>query len=165
MDSTRFGEQPGVSQGLAAAQPTAAEGAPNVEGESWILFVDDERSVRRVGERALVGAGHQVLLAEDGFAALELFERYGSRISLVVLDLTMPRMSGAETLSALRAIDPRVRVVLSSGYSTEEATRCLGEQRPTCFIQKPYRVAQLLETVEAILAQPGTEQDTHQSHS
>lgn len=153
MDSTRFGRQPGVARGLAATQPTPNDDAVNGESESWILFVDDERSVRRVGERALVGAGHQVLLAEDGCAALKLFERYGSRISVVVLDLTMPRMSGAETLCALRAIDPRVRVVLSSGYSTEEATRNLGGQQPTRFIQKPYRVAQLLETVEAVLAQ------------
>ncbi len=102
---------------------TSAANADEFASGRKVLVVDDEAFVRKVAQRVLKRAGFEVLLAEDGATAVELFRQHASAIQLVLLDLTMPDMDGEQTFKALRAIDPQVNVVLSSGYDEASTTR------------------------------------------
>jgi CheY-like chemotaxis protein len=117
-----------------------------------ILLVDDEEYVRRLAERALTRRGYRVLLANDGAEAVEAFRKERRNIDLVVLDLTMPVMDGRQAMDAIRAIDPSVKVVLSSGFAEHDlSTR--GESGDAIFLQKPYLPSQLLEVVAEAVGQ------------
>jgi CheY-like chemotaxis protein len=89
-----------------------------------------------------------VVLAEDGQRAVDLFRQMPEGVSVVLLDLTMPGLSGRETLRQLRAVCPGVRVVLSSGYNQSEVTRRFTGKGLAGFIQKPYTAAQLVEKIK-----------------
>jgi CheY-like chemotaxis protein len=80
-----------------------------------------------------------------------VFERHADEIRLVLLDMTMPRMNGEETFRELRRIRPGCLIILSSGYNEAEATSHFLETGPAAFLQKPYRQADLLEMVAAVL--------------
>ena len=112
-----------------------------------VLVVDDEPMIREFAVAALGRAGFEVMTAADGLEAVELFRRDPDRIDVVVLDLTMPHLSGDETFRELRVIRPDVRVILSSGYDESEATSRLAGKGLVGFIQKPYRTAELVRTV------------------
>jgi CheY-like chemotaxis protein len=88
-----------------------------------ILIADDEEMVRRAARAALQTAGYRVVEAEDGLAALDLFRRYGDEIALVLLDMTMPILSGDEAVHHMMKIRPDAVVVASSGYGELEAER------------------------------------------
>lgn len=119
-----------------------------------VLFVDDEAAIRDLGKRILERAGLEVLLAEDGQEAVEVFERAQDRIGLVVLDLVMPRMNGREAFRALRELRPGLPIILSSAYSEQEVVEGL-EAGNARFIQKPYRAHDLVALVRESLA-PGS---------
>jgi DNA-binding response OmpR family regulator len=112
-----------------------------------VLLVDDEEAVREMVGEILEQAGFEVLRAEDGSRGLALFGANRPRVDVVLLDLSMPGLSGEETLRRLREIEPGVRVVLSSGYDADEARRKFGVSAPFAFIQKPYRPEQLLAEI------------------
>jgi two-component system cell cycle sensor histidine kinase/response regulator CckA len=116
-----------------------------------VLIVDDEEAVRELATQVL-GDAYEVETASDGVAALERYKSGGPRVDLVVLDLTMPRMSGEETFRALQALDPKVRVVLSSGYNQHDASSRFGGRGLAGFLQKPYRARDLLDVVASGLA-------------
>lgn len=138
--------RPAVS--LAPTGPAA--GAPGAH--ELLLVVDDEERVRGVARRTLERSGYRVLEAGSGEAALELLEGEARGAALVLLDLTMPGMGGEEALRELRRRRPHLPVVLSSGYGAESATRRLAApSRPDAFVQKPYRGATLVRTVEEVL--------------
>jgi PAS domain S-box-containing protein len=122
-----------------------------VEGRGTILVVEDEEVVSNLLLEALTRAGYEVLLAENGEAALRIFPRHASRISLVLLDLVMPVMSGEEVLPHLLTMKPGVPVIVSSGQDEQECMRKLQEPRVAGFLQKPYMPALLLAKVQAIL--------------
>jgi signal transduction histidine kinase len=119
-------------------------------GSETILLVEDQAMIRDVGRTILQGYGYQVLLAEDGREALATFRRERQRIDLVILDVTMPRLSGSDTLREMVLIDPDVRVLFASGYSADSLP---GTSRPNVvgFISKPYRAGDLARKVRAIL--------------
>ncbi|MCE9613591.1 MAG: PAS domain S-box protein [Lentisphaerae bacterium] len=123
-------------------------------GEGTILLVDDEEAVRDLARRMLERLGFQVLLATDGRQALELFRARHADIRVVILDLTMPHMDGAEALLALRAIDPSVRVMMSSGFNERDVQQRFGERGAAGFIQKPYQLARLSDTLRRVLDGP-----------
>jgi PAS domain S-box-containing protein len=116
-----------------------------------ILLVDDEPLLRELGRTILENQGYQVLLAEDGMQAVDIFQRNRHLIDLVILDLTMPRLSGSDACRRMLEIDPGVRVLFSSGYFAEELTE--REDRIVGFIKKPYRQEELAKTVRASLEQ------------
>jgi DNA-binding NtrC family response regulator len=119
-------------------------------GNETVLLVDDEAMIRNLGRTTLQRYGYRVLLAEDGQQALEIYQREKPTIDLVILDLTMPRLSGRDTLRELRQLDPQVRVLFASGYSAEQVTE---EERLAVlgFINKPYRPQELANTVRLAL--------------
>jgi len=112
-----------------------------------VLVVDDEPAVRALARAALERAGYAVDVAEDGRVALERFREDPDAYGVVLLDLTMPRMDGEETFRALRKMRPGVRVLLSSGYSEQEATSRFAGRGLAGFLQKPYRVSELVAKV------------------
>ena len=119
--------------------------------QGTILFVDDETVVRNFGRAALQKCGYEVILAEDGGAAVELFHRFRDLIHLVVLDFAMPVMNGAEAFERIRRISPAVPVILSSGFSETEATEKFRNGRIASFLRKPYTAPQLAEAVKEAL--------------
>ena len=114
-----------------------------IPGAGTILLVDDEDSVRMVAKRMLEQLGYQVLLAADGAEALAIYRREGHRFHLVILDMLMPGMGGAETYRQLKEMDPEVRVLLSSGYSLDGEAQQVMAAGARGFIQKPYRLTVL----------------------
>ncbi|MBL8798650.1 MAG: PAS domain S-box protein, partial [Planctomycetia bacterium] len=128
-------------------QPATVNGGG---GGETILLVDDEAMIRSLGRTILQRHGYQVLLAEDGPQALEIYGRERERIDLVILDLTMPRLSGHDTLRQMRQTDPAVPVLFASGYSAEQLAASEREG-VLGFINKPYRPQELASTVRAAL--------------
>ena len=126
------------------------EGPFEVRGK--VLVVDDEAIIRDVARNILEDCGYDVLIAEHGRQALDIFEPRAGEIAAVLLDLTMPELDGAETFLELRRIRPDVRVLLSSGFDDNDSMidRFLSEEA-VGFIQKPYRPAQLIEKLRAVL--------------
>lgn len=104
------------------------------------LIVDDEDRVRRTVGRMLIRRGLQIVAAKDGAEAVEFFQESPELFALVLLDLSMPRMDGRETIHELRRIDSAVRIILISGHSEQEVEERLGGVRPSGFIQKPFDV-------------------------
>ncbi|MDR3674032.1 MAG: PAS domain S-box protein [Acidobacteriota bacterium] len=107
-------------------------------GQGTVLVVDDEPLVRAFATEGLKGLGYQVLVAENGKEALEIYEQHREKINCVLLDLIMPEISGLETYRRMREADPSVRVVFASGYSTGEILRDAPDARSAAFIGKPY---------------------------
>jgi two-component system cell cycle sensor histidine kinase/response regulator CckA len=112
-------------------------------GRGTILVVDDEPLVRAFASQGLKGLGYEVLTAENGGEALQIYEKHRATIDCVLMDLIMPELSGLEAYRELRAQDPHVRVVFASGYSTGEILRDAPEARSAVFIGKPYTLAGL----------------------
>lgn len=132
----------------------AIESVPQVgvvAGWGNVLLVDDEETVRRVGKIALERNGYDVMLAENGKLAVDLFKQHSGNLRLVILDLTMPVMGGEEAMSLLREIDPCVPILLSSGYNQVEIIRRFTTQHVNGFIQKPYSISQLTNAVTKVL--------------
>jgi CheY-like chemotaxis protein len=130
--------------------------APEVASRgTTVLLIDDEAVVREMVGEVLEHEGLCVLLAADGAAGVALFREARERVDVVLLDLSMPGWSGEETLRRLREIDPRVRVILSSGYGPEEARGRFGAGAPAGFIQKPYRPEQLMAEIHRCLQPAG----------
>ena len=91
---------------------------------AWSRFVvDDEQTVRQLAQQALRRFGYTTLLAQNGETAIEIFAKCAADIHVVLLDTTMPAMSGEQTLLELRKMRPDIPVVLSSGYSEVEVWR------------------------------------------
>ncbi len=133
----------------AESRPSAGE----IEGgQETILLVDDEQVVRSVAEGILKHHGYQVLLAGDGEEALEVFAANEGKVGLVMLDLTMPKMSGRDTLVALRERYGDIPIMVCSGYLVDlEGFEEETGYRPDDAIQKPYNVKDLARRVRAVL--------------
>jgi CheY-like chemotaxis protein len=120
-------------------------------GPGTVLVVDDEEDVRRVVKMMLEDAGFAVLAAADGQEALSTFQERGDEIDVVILDMTMPQLSGEEVFREMRQIQPDVRVILTTGYSAQDATHRFGGQEPAAFLQKPYRVGALVAKLREVM--------------
>jgi CheY-like chemotaxis protein len=99
------------------AAPGGAADSP-LRGRETLLVIDDEQLVRRSTVQALSDLGYQVFEAADGLQGLELFRQHGEQIGLVLLDLSMPGLSGREVLRQLRAHNPQLKVIVFTGYTT-----------------------------------------------
>ncbi|MCX7016677.1 MAG: PAS domain-containing protein [Candidatus Sumerlaeota bacterium] len=140
----------------AIQQPAETHGPePNEpldwRGEGTVLVVDDEESVRDVARRVLERSGFTVLTAGDGRQGVREFRQHADQIRLVLLDMTMPELSGEEAFRRMQHARGSVKVILSSGFSEEHASRMLGEAGFAGFLPKPYRPAQLIQAVRQAL--------------
>lgn len=112
-----------------------------------ILVIDDDDAVCEAVTDILSLDGWQVLTATSGETGVSLYKSRQADIFLVILDLTMPGMSGQETLAELRAVDPTVKVLMSSGYSETEIKGLFDTAGIAGFLHKPYNALRLLEAV------------------
>ena len=141
----------------ASARPAARSAAhsarTDLRGTGTILIADDEPVVRRAAQSALERHGYRVLLATNGQEAVDLLLDQENKVSLVLLDLTMPILGGEEALRELRRVRPDIKIVLSSGFNEAEAIQRFAGKRLSGFIQKPYTAAQLAEKLKTVLEQ------------
>jgi DNA-binding NtrC family response regulator len=116
-----------------------------------VMIVDDEESVTLLAERVLTDAGYRVVTARDGFRAVEIFRKLQAEVQLVILDFVMPIMDGAAVFRELRRINPRLPVVIISGFiSRDKLDAILGEG--LCgFFPKPLAPVKLLLNVRSAL--------------
>jgi CheY-like chemotaxis protein len=124
---------------------------PEWYAKKTILVVDDEATIRTLARLCLEQFGFSVLLAADGIQAIEIYQQRSSDISAVILDLTMPKMSGTETMRELRKLQPDLRILLSSAYDQADTVAKFTDEQYLDFIPKPYRPQQLLEKIEKLL--------------
>jgi len=134
-------------------QPHPAAQCVEMDEGGTVLLVDDEPIVRKVGEGALVSLGFAVLLAKDGVEAVEIFRQHRDEIRCVLCDLTMPRMSGWETLVALRKLAPGLPVILASGYDKAHVMAGDHPELPQAFLSKPYQLQGLRDAIGGALLQ------------
>jgi DNA-binding NtrC family response regulator len=127
------------------SQP-AAEAVP----VTTILIIDDEAAVRNVTRTLLERAGYRVLTASGGTEGVAAFAAEREAIDLVILDLTMPQMSGREVLAELMRLRATVKVILSSGYNNADTAPVA--PNVAGFLNKPFRFDELLRVVRAGLA-------------
>ncbi len=127
------------------------EAAANLSGCETILLVDDEDEVVSLAGEAFAGYGYTLYTARTGEEALQLYQEYGKKIDLIVLDLVMPGMGGRRCLKELREMDPTVRVLVASGFATEETVRQVLKSGAVAFLRKPFEFEELLAQIRAIL--------------
>ncbi len=120
-------------------------------GQGVILVVDDDETVRAVARQALELKGFEVLEAHDGRVAVAMVRERGAGIGMVLLDMTMPHMGGEAAFREMRAIQPEIKVILSSGYTEEEAMSHFLGKGLKGFIQKPYGPRDLIAKVQEAL--------------
>jgi PAS domain S-box-containing protein len=139
------------------AAPRRASGA-GWRGRGTVLVVEDEEGVREVVSRMLERLGFDVISAENGVAALDLLEGHNGSLSAVLLDLSMPRMGGQETLHRLRERRPELPVVLMSGYTEHEVASKLldGSTGAVAFLQKPFLPEDLTAVLRHVSLTPST---------
>jgi two-component system, cell cycle sensor histidine kinase and response regulator CckA len=142
---------PAGSETVVDATISDNESARNWKGSGTLLVVDDEDAVRNVARMMLERAGFTVLTAPDGREGLEVFQRRAEEIAAVLLDLTMPHMNGEEAFRAMRRIRADVPVILTSGYSEQDASAQFAGKGIAGFVQKPFRFEKLLEQFRAVL--------------
>ena len=133
----------------ASAPRKAREPASEVWGTGTILLVEDEATVRAVAERALTRQGYNVLVAENGEAALEVLAREPD-IDLMISDVVMPTMDGPTTARAARQSHPELPILFISGYAEEQLRKSIDLDR-VGFLAKPFSVQQLAEAVRGAL--------------
>jgi len=121
-------------------------------GSETILLVDDETMILDVGQNMLETLGYRVLAVQSGDEAVDTY-RQKTGIDLVVLDMIMPDMGGAETFAQLKRIDPDVRVLLSSGYSIDGQANEILNQGCSGFIQKPFSIQEMSSKIRDIMNQ------------
>jgi nitrogen-specific signal transduction histidine kinase/ActR/RegA family two-component response regulator len=158
--STKYGETifklylPRTDRPAVPISPSVAPSQGTARGTETILFVDDEAPIRRLGQTILEHHGYTVLLAKDGEEALEVFNREHERIKLVVLDLTMPLLSGREVLKRLLHLDSSIRILISSGHHSPTDSTELQNLGMVQMVPKPYRPDDLARSVRKLLDTP-----------
>ena len=120
-------------------------------GNETILLVDDEEVIRELGKEILSKFGYTVLMASDGETALEIYRENKREISLVILDIIMPGMGGRICLEKLLKINPELRIIIESGYSTNGPSKEVLKAGAKGFIGKPYNINQILKSVREAL--------------
>lgn len=116
-----------------------------------ILIVDDEPSVRETAGELLASMGYEVLSCSGGVAALEILEDRAARVSCVLLDITMPDMSGHEVISEISRLHPEMDVILTSGFSEKMIVESRDNPCYRGFLKKPYSMSQLRSTVQGVI--------------
>jgi two-component system, cell cycle sensor histidine kinase and response regulator CckA len=143
---------------LPESAGTAWTGAPAraaggcIPAGTTVLIIDDDAEIRSVTEMLLRRRGFEVLTAADGAEGLALFRLRANDIQAILLDLTMPGMSGLEVSRAIRALRPAAPIIFSSGFNEEISLEPLERTPSVTFLQKPYSVDLLMSKIDAAIA-------------
>jgi CheY-like chemotaxis protein len=120
-------------------------------GAETILIVDDQETIWDFLIEGLQKLGYSVLLAENGADAVEIYKNNPGQIDLVLLDMIMPKLGGHKTFYQIKAIDPEAKILLSSGYVSEEEVNDLLSRGAEGFLPKPHRLKTLAAEIRRIL--------------
>ena len=123
-----------------------------VLGTGTILIIDDESLILEVGNKMLGRLGYNVLVADQGDKGIAIYKEKRDQIDMIVLDMIMPKTSGAEVYDQLKATNPAVKVLLSSGYSIDGEAKKILERGCNGFIQKPFNLNEISRKIAKILA-------------
>ena len=124
------------------------------KGET-LLLVDDEHAILDACSSMLKRLGYDVIVARGGKEAVDMYRQHQAQIDLVILDIIMPDLSGGEVFDRLLDINPRVKVLLSSGYSIEDQAAEIMRRGCDGFIQKPFQMEQLHRSIREIVGGQG----------
>ena len=157
--TSRRGEQkPGSNVEAGESAASSGNGVPpgvrvkNPNGNrEYLLLIEDEPDVADLASEMLAEEGYRVVIAHDGFEALKIYEKMGKQIGLVILDYFLPVIDGDAVFEELRSINPKVNVVLSSGFAEQTKIASMLAQGLRGFIPKPYSREKLLEQVRSTL--------------
>ncbi|EQA46639.1 PAS domain S-box protein [Leptospira broomii serovar Hurstbridge str. 5399] len=129
--------------------PVLKEGSPSLhKRKGFILFIEDEEMLRSLIYDYLTPKGYQILLARDGEEGLDIYRKYQTEISIVISDLGLPYLGGEEVVRKILSIGHDVKLVVASGFIGLEVKERILRDGPVEFIQKPYRLTELLELIE-----------------
>ena len=124
---------------------------PFAKQNETILVVDDEEAIWDFVIEALQNLGYAVILASNGIEAIEIYKNNPGEINLVFLDMIMPKLGGHGTFYQLKAINPEVKVLLSSGYVSEKEIEDILENGANGFLHKPHKIHELANEIRRIL--------------
>lgn len=116
-------------------------------GFGTILVVEDEKTVADLARDILLRFGYSVLVVNSGREAVDLYRQRSQDIAAVILDMVMPEMDGGEVFQRLRAVNPHVKVIISTGGDSASDVDEILQQGAAGFIQKPFRIAELAAAV------------------
>ena len=134
-----------------AVSISAAADEQLLKGSETILLVDDEQLIVDVCREMLNELGYDVFVAHDGAEAIRIFKEHRGVIDMVILDMIMPGMGGDQVFEHLKGIDPKVKVLVSSGYGFETQVREIREQGYAGFVQKPFNFQSLSRKIRQVL--------------
>ena len=122
-----------------------------LKGTETILLVDDEEMIIEVNQEILKALGYKPMIARTGKQAVEIYKNSKDKINMVILDMIIPGMSGGEAYYSLKKIDPKIKVLLSSGYSISGQAAEILERGCNGFIQKPFKLRELSVKIRNVL--------------
>ena len=122
----------------------------NNDTDRTILYIDDEKTVLEVGSLMLQKLGYNVLVANNGYRAIQILKE--NKVAFVILDMLMPDMNGYEIYHQLKKIQPKIKVLLASGYTGDQSEERLESIGFDGYLQKPFNLKQLSEKIENIWA-------------
>ncbi|MEX0841481.1 MAG: response regulator, partial [Xanthobacteraceae bacterium] len=145
-------ESPALSGALAAADEMVRAAGADLTGQGTILLVEDEEGLRRLNARGLTSRGYTVLEAGNGVEAMEVLEKRGGDVDLVVSDVVMPEMDGPTLLKEMRRRNPDLKIIFVSGYAEDAFQKNLPEHGQFAFLPKPFTLKQLVAAVKETMA-------------
>ena len=125
---------------------------PVLTHSATLLLVDDEEIILEAATAMIESLGLKVITATNGLEAMEVIKRPDLQVDVVLMDLTMPHMDGREAFQAIRRLQPNMPVILSSGYNEQESIQAFTGRGLAAFLQKPYTLRSLRQTVFEVLA-------------
>ena len=145
-------DAPAIAGAIAAADDVVRAATTDLTGVGTILLVEDEEGLRALNARGLASRGYTVLEAGNGVEAIEVLEKRGSGVDLVVSDVVMPEMDGPTLLKELRKRDPDLKIIFVSGYAEDAFQKNLPEPGQYAFLPKPFTLKQLVAAVKETMA-------------
>ncbi len=146
-------DAPGIADVLATVEDVPApRPSADLTGHGVILLVEDEEGLRALNARGLVSRGYTVLEAGNGVEAIDVLEKHGGKVDLVVSDVVMPEMDGPTLLKELRLKDPGLKIIFVSGYAEEAFEKSLPKGEQFAFLPKPFTLKQLIAQVKETMA-------------
>jgi len=145
-------ESPAISGALTAADEMVRAANADLTGQGTILLVEDEEGLRTLNARGLSSRGYTVLEAGNGVEAMEVLEKRGGDVDLVVSDVVMPEMDGPTLLKEMRKRNPELKIIFVSGYAEDAFQKHLPEHGQFAFLPKPFTLKQLVAAVKETMA-------------
>ena len=142
---------PSTGKAAPPADQPKADAHKDWKPKGTILVVDDDESVRNVAKMILERVGLNVITASDGREGIELFEKNKTGLAAVLLDMTMPHMSGEETFHEMHRLRPEVPVFLASGYNEQDIASRFTESEFAGIIQKPFQLQTLVAKIRSAI--------------